>query len=237
MKTSWRNIAGGVVSVLVLTACAGLRTVDTDVTAFSQWKNAPPGPNTAYRFERLPSQQLPQEQQDAVELAARAALAKVGMELNPAAPRYAVQVVTSSQSVSDGYSGFSGPGVFLGGGRGGGGGGVGVGLSFPLGRGASPAVRHDLTMVMREVATQQLVFETRASHGGTTSDKLAVLPAMMDAALRGFPEPPAGTRRINVEAPKRRQRGCGGCYGFKPAPRPAPTSFFWPGAQAPCQTS
>lgn len=121
MKTSWRNIAGGVVSVLVLTACAGLRTVDTDVTAFSQWKNAPPGPNTAYRFERLPSQQLPQEQQDAVELAARAALAKVGMELNPAAPRYAVQVVTSSQPVSDGYSGFSGPGVFLGGDRGGGG--------------------------------------------------------------------------------------------------------------------
>ena len=163
MKTSWRNIAGGVVSVLVLTACAGLRTVDTDVTAFSQWKNAPPGPNTAYRFERLPSQQLPQEQQDAVELAARAALAKVGMELNPAAPRYAVQVVTSSQPVSDGYSGLSGPGVFLGGDRGGGGGGV--------------------------------------------------------------------------EAPKRRQRGCGGCYGFKPAPGPAPTSFFWPGAQAPCQTS
>ena len=203
MKTWWRASACGVVSLLVLTACAGLRTVDTDVTAFSRWKNAPPGPNTAYRFERLPSQQLPQEQQDAVELVARAALAKVGMELMSAAPRYAVQVVTSSQPITDsygGYSGFGGPGVFLGGGSGGSGGGVGVGLSFPLGRGASSSVRHDLTIVMREVSTQQVVFETRATHGGTSGDKLAVLPAMMDAALRGFPEPPPGTRRINVEA-------------------------------------
>ena len=199
MRTWWRRIAGGLVSLLLLTACAGLRTVDTDVTAFPQWKNAPPVPNTAYRFERLPSQQQPQEQQDAVEAAARAALAKVGMTLNPAAPRYAVQVVTSTQPITDGYGGFGGPGVFLGGGSGGGGSGVGVGLSFPLGRSASSSARHDLTIVMREVATQQVVFETRATHAGTSGDKLAVLPAMMDAALRGFPEPPPGTRRINVE--------------------------------------
>ena len=199
MKTWWRRIACGLVSLLLLTACAGLRTVDTDVTAFPQWKNAPPVPNTAYRFERLPSQQQPQEQQDAVEAAARAALAKVGMTLNPAAPRYAVQVVTSTQPITDGYGGFGGPGVFLGGGSGGGGSGVGVGLSFPLGRSASSSARHDLTIVMREVATQQVVFETRATHAGTSGDKLAVLPAMMDAALRGFPEPPPGTRRINVE--------------------------------------
>ena len=200
MKTWWRASACGMVSLLVLTACAGLRTVDTDVTAFSHWKNAPPGPNTAYRFERLPSQQLPQEQQDAVELVARAALAKVGMELMSAAPRYTVQVVTSSQPITDGYSGFGGPGVFLGGGSGGSGGGVGVGLSFPIGRSASASVRHDLTIVMREVSTQQVVFETRATQDGTSGDKLAVLPSMMDAALRGFPEPPPGTRRINVEA-------------------------------------
>lgn len=205
MKTSWRLVAVGIVSWWVLTGCAGLRTVDTDVTAFPKWTAAPPGPNTAYRFERLPSQQVPQEQQDAVELLARDALARVGMALNPAAPRYAVQVVTNSQPVTDsygGYGGFGGPGVFLGGGSGGGGSGVGVGLSFPLGRSASVSVRHDLTIVMREVATQQVVFETRATHGGTSGDKLAVLPAMMDAALRGFPEPPPGTRRINVEAPR-----------------------------------
>ena len=201
----WRaRSAGAIAGLVLLTACTGLRTVDTDVTAFPKWTAAPPKANTNYRFERLPSQQVPQEQQDAVELAARAALAKVGMTLNPAAPRYAVQVVTSSQPVTDSAGGFGGPGVFLGGGSGsgGGGGGVGVGLSFPLGRGASSSVRHDLSIVMREVATQQVVFETRATHAGTSGDKLAVLPAMMDAALRGFPEPPLGTRRINVEVPR-----------------------------------
>ena len=202
MKTWWRPSACAVVTLLVLTACAGMGTVDTDVTAFSKWTAAPPGPNATYRFERLPSQQQPQEQQDAVELAARAALAKVGMALNPAAPRYAVQVVASSQPVNDSASGFGGPGVFLGGGSGGGGGGVGVGLSFPLGRSASSSARHDLTIVMREVATQQVVFETRATHAGASGDKLAVLPAMMEAALRGFPEPPLGTRRISVEVPR-----------------------------------
>jgi hypothetical protein len=29
-----------------------------------------------------------------------------------------------------------------------------------------------------------------------------VLPAMLDSALRGFPQPPPGTRRINVEIPR-----------------------------------
>jgi len=46
------------------------------------------------------------------------------------------------------------------------------------------------------------VYETRASHNANSGDRLAVLPAMLDAALRGFPEPPPGTRRITVEMPR-----------------------------------
>lgn len=205
MKTLWQTTAGLVAAIVLLAGCSGMRTVDTDVTAFPQWKTAPPGPNTAYRFERLPSQQVAQEQQDAVELIARTALGKVGLAFNPVAPRYTVQVASTTQATDGaygGYGGYGGSGVFLGGGSGGGGGGVGVGLSFPLGRSASPAIRHELAIVMREVSTQQVVFETKASHGASSGDKLAVLPAMMDAALRGFPEPPLGTRRINVEVPR-----------------------------------
>ena len=59
--------------------------------------------------------------------------------------------------------------------------------------------KRELSMLMRELISQQVVFETRAFHDGVWSDTPAVLPAMMDAALRGFPEPPPGTRRINVE--------------------------------------
>ena len=189
-------------SLWLMTGCAGVRLVDTDVTAFSKWTAAPPVPGTTYRFERLPSQQNPAAQQDAVEAHARTALAKVGMELNPTVARYSVQVVATTQIIERGYPGydgiFGGPGVFLGGGNRG----VGFGLSFPLRFPEPTYFKRELTMLMRELSTQQVVFETRAFHDGIWSDTPAVLPAMMDAALRGFPEPPPGTRRINVEIPR-----------------------------------
>lgn len=193
-------------SLFLMTGCAGVRLVDTDVTAFPKWTAAPPGPGTTYRFERLPSQQNLAAQQDAVEADARAALAKVGMELNPPVARFSVQVVSTTQIIERGYPGFDGgfggffggPSVFLGGGDRG----AGFGLSFPMRFPEPTYFRRELSVLMRELVTQQVVFETRALHDGLWSDTQAVLPAMMDAALRGFPEPPPGTRRINVEIPR-----------------------------------
>jgi len=43
------------------------------------------------------------------------------------------------------------------------------------------------------------VFESRANHDGRWSDDLAVVPAMFEAALRGFPNPPQGVRRVDIE--------------------------------------
>ncbi len=206
-------------SLLLLAGCSTVRLVDSDVTAFPKWTAAPPGPGTPYRFERLPSQQVPEAQQlpvDAVENIARAELAKVGMDLVPSGARYSVQVMVATTQIVDrsyygggyggfggfggGYGGFGGygPGVFLGGGNRG----AAVGLSFPL-RFAEPTYyRRELTLLVRELSTQQMVYETRALHDGVWRDSLAVLPAMIEAALRGFPEPPAGTRRINIEIPR-----------------------------------
>ena len=193
-------------SLWLMTGCASLRLVDTDVTAFPKWTAAPPGPGTPYRFERLPSQQNPAAQQDAVEADARTALSKVGMELNPAVARYSVQVVATTQIIERGYPGFDGgfggtfggPGLFLGGGSRG----LGFGLSFPMRFPEPTYFKREVSMLMRELSNQQVVFETRAFHDGVWSDTQAVFPAMMDAALRGFPEPPPGTRRINVEIPR-----------------------------------
>lgn len=187
-----------------MTGCSTVRLVDSDVTAFSHWSAAPPAPGTAYRFERLPSQQAVGAQQDHVEGLARSALAKVGMELNPALARYSVQVVINTQVVErypydggyDGF-GFATPGVFLGGGSRG----ASMGLSFPM-RFPEPYFKRDLRILMRDLSSNQVAFETRALHDGVWRDTLAVLPAMLDAALRGFPQPPPGTRRINVEIPR-----------------------------------
>lgn len=188
-----------------MAGCSGLRVVENDVTAFHHWSGAPPAPGTAYRFERLPSQQVVGAQQDYVEGLTRSALAKVGMELNPAMARFSVQVMVSTQVIErlpydgvgyDGF-GFATPGVFLGGSNQG----ASLGLSFPM-RFSDPYYRRELTLLMRDLNSNQVVFETRALSDDVQSDTLGVLSAMLDAALRGFPQPPAGPRRINVEIPR-----------------------------------
>lgn len=184
-----------------MVGCSGLRVVENDVTAFHSWNAAPPGPGTAYRFERLPSQQVVGAQQDYVERLARTALSRVGMELNPATARFSVQIMVSTQVIErlpyDGFGydgfGFAAPGVFLGGGNRG----ASLGMSFPM-RFADPYYQRQLTLLIRDLSSNQVVFETRARSDGVQSDTLAVLSAMLDAALTGFPQPPPGPRRINV---------------------------------------
>lgn len=209
MKRVFSALLAVAVLALFMAGCSTVRLVDSDVTAFSRWSAAPPAPGTPYRFERLPSQQTPaaQQDQDRVEALARNALAKVGLDLAPNVARYSVQVLVSTLVLdrgfygSPGYGGFGYPmtGVFMGGGSRGAS--LGLGMSFPL-RFPDPYFKRELSMLMRELSSGQVVFETRAVHDGVWSDTLAVLPAMLDAALRGFPQPPPGTRRVNVEIPR-----------------------------------
>jgi len=197
MKRAFAAIFSVAAMVFFMAGCSSVRLVDTDVTAFSRWSAAPPGPGTPYRFERLPSQQTVAAQQDPVEGLSRSALAKVGMELNPPMARYSVQVVLNTQRVVRwSYDGWGDGSMFLAGGNRG----ASLGLSVPISE--PDYFKRELNILMRDVATQQVVFETRALHNGVWSDTAAVLPAMLDAALSGFPEPPPGTRRINVEIPR-----------------------------------
>ena len=188
------------IATLLLSACSGMRIVDNDVTAFSAWTAAPPVPGTRYRFERLPSQQLANAQQDRIEALATTSLSKVGMALSPADARYSVQVLLVTQIMQrypePGF-GFGGSGVSIGGGSRG----TSIGLSFPIGFGDS-YYKRTVSILMRDLSNQKMVFETRALHDGPSGDAFAVLPAMLDSALLGFPQPPAGTRRINVEIPR-----------------------------------
>lgn len=190
---------------LLMAGCATTRRVETDVSAFYRWSGAPPVPGTLYRFERLPSQAVG-TQQDALEGQARTALARVGMVLDPGAARFGVQVQLSTLLIErgpyadGGFGGFGGfgwggPGIFLGGGSRG----ASLGLSLPL-RFSEPAYhRRELTLLMRDLASSQIVFETRALSDSVRDDLPLALPAMLDAALRGFPQPPAGTRRILID--------------------------------------
>lgn len=205
MKRTISAIFSVAVMALFMVGCSTTRLVESDVTAFHNWNAAPPAPGTTYRFERLPSQRVVGAQQDYLEERARAALAKVGMELNTAAPRYTVQVRVNTLVIEragydglgyDGF-GFASPGVFLGGGNRG----AAFGMSFPM-RFSEPYYRRELTLLVRDQNTQQVVFETRAVSDGVQGETLSVLTAMLDAALLGFPQPPPGTRRVNVQIPR-----------------------------------
>ena len=205
MKRSIQAIFSVAVMALFMVGCSTTRVLENEVTAFYNWNAAPPTPGTAYRFERLPSQQVIGAQQDYVEERARTALAKVGMQMNPATARYSVQVRVSTQVIErlpydgagyDGF-GFATPGVFLGGGSQG----AAFGLSFPM-RFSEPYYRRELTLLMSDLGTHQVVFETRALSDGVQGETLSVLSAMLDAALRGFPQPPPGLYRVNVQIPR-----------------------------------
>ena len=199
MKRGFNALIFMVLASALLAGCASVRLIDSDVTAFSAWTSTPPAPGTPYRFERLLSQSQPsdRQQQDQIEAIARTSLARVGMSFAPESARYSVQVIFNTQ-VFERFpeEGFftGGPGVFFGGGSRG----ASLGLSFPL-RFGQPYYKRDVTLLVRELATQKVVFETRALHDGPWRATLSVLPAMLDSALLGFPQPPAGTRRVNTE--------------------------------------
>ena len=215
MKRFLHSVFLAVACGLLLSACSGLRVVDNDVASFAQWPNATsPAPGSSYRFERLPSQQvtLPQIgisgmelQQDELEAIARTALDKVGWRNNPLSAAFNVQVSATTRYAQrnpynngPGYGGFGGSGISLGGGSAG----SFIGFSFPLGMTESPLYLREVSIVVRDAASNAVVFESRATHSGVWNDARSVLPAMFEAALQGFPTPPAGARRINIEIPR-----------------------------------
>ena len=187
--------------VVTLSGCASLRGFDSDVSTFYQWSAAPPGPGTRYRFERLPSQRAPDTQADSLEAAARQALAKVGLQEDSAHAQFSVQVTLNTQlerPVSDwpggdGY-GMSPRRMFLNGGSAG-----GLGFGFAL-RFPDTSYRHEVSLLIRDLGTHQVVFETRAAseNGQNSALTSPVLPGLLDAALSGFPQPPTGPRRLRT---------------------------------------
>lgn len=182
-------------AALWLTGCASTRLVDSDVQSFSQLAGAPA--RATYSFERLPSQQAQGAQQSAVEDQARLALAKVGLRQDSAAPFYRVQAHARTDLLA--YPDYwDGPGWGWGGWGGGRGFYGGLSMRFP----PPTLYRREVGLILREAATGNVVYETRAVHEGVWTDNPAVFAAMFDAALNGFPTPPTGPRRIVLEIPR-----------------------------------
>lgn len=211
-----------VAALAQLSGCASVRLIDNEVTAFSSVAAVPAG--SSYRFERLPSQQANTQRTDQLEAIAQAALTKAGLVRVGDAPgspaaRYSVQMGIHEQR-SDlagwelwgprfgGFVGLASGPYLIGRGRGRGHGAVvghigfghfGYGGVYPY---AAPSYVREVSLVLRDTASNQVVYETRAKHESPWADSLNILPAMFDAALQGFPTPPVGARQVSVELPR-----------------------------------
>ncbi|HEY8908135.1 MAG TPA: DUF4136 domain-containing protein [Rhodoferax sp.] len=180
--------------VALLTGCAGMRLVDSQVNSFATMSVAA---GSHYRFERLPSQQTNPQVQARLEAMAEQALSKVGLTRDDGAAHYSVQVSATQRAqqvvlehpILGWHSGWrvGHGGVFM-----------GSGGLFPWMEARTDYWR-EVGLIMRDRSTETVVFESHAVHEGPWSDSAAVLPAMLDAALQGFPNPPLGVRRVNIE--------------------------------------
>jgi hypothetical protein len=187
---------------LLLTGCSSVRLVDAQVQAIATSTAIDKG--ARYRFERLPSQ-ADQPRSAQVEAIAQVALAQVGLVRNDSAARYSVLLGSRVQSyMADNWGNPLGtPGgsygqIIIGTGNTGSMVGFGLGMGFP-----SPTwYRYEVSLLLRDLGSNHVVYETRAFHDGTWSDSDRILPALFEAALKDFPTPPAGVRRINIEIPR-----------------------------------
>ncbi len=189
-----------VTAAATLGGCAALNSVSSDVSSFGEWPaDRKPG---SYAFERLPSQQSQAAQADALEAAARGALAKAGFKPVEAGsePDVLVQVGlrtgrNNTYPWADswwwrGNFGYYRHGPWLGPNW-------GFGMSLDHTR-----YEREVALLMRDRASGKPVFEARASNessnAGTGS---ATLSALFEAALMDFPRLGMNPRRVVVPLP------------------------------------
>lgn len=194
--------------LLLLSGCSGMRLVESRVTAVATQVAGQTIPADArYRFERLPSQ-VNDPHTEQVEALAEAELAEFGLVRDDAAARYSVQINTRMQPfLADAWGRPLGANPVRGQimiGTGGFGGGFGLGIGMGMGMGMPPPTqyRHEAGLLLRELASGQVVYETSAIHDGPWNDSDNILRALLAAALKDFPNPPAGTRQVKVEIPR-----------------------------------
>lgn len=183
------------VATLGLSGCAGLRTINTDVSNFGTWP-AGRAPGT-YAFERLPSQQSNPAEQAQIEAAAAPALAKAGFKPAPAhAADVLVQVGAAVRTRASPYADY-GPRFGWGVGSWGWRSGWGFGMSYE-----PPWTELQTSVLIRDRRTHAVLYETHARYE-TAGGVGGLSPLLFEAALKDFPTPAASPRVVPVTLPPR----------------------------------
>lgn len=214
-------------AVAGLAGCSTQRLVDGQVQSFSTLA-AVPAPAT-YRIERLPSQQMPSF--EPIAALADQALARAGLRRDDAAPRLLVQIGVQADAVPR-YDPFGGPyGPYPWGFGGWYGRGWGLHGTWVFNQ-PTPLHRRAVSIVMRDAATQAVLYETSAVHEDVWVSDPAVYGVLFDAALNGFPRPPQGPRQVRLPLPTAGGAPAAGASAPPPPPAPAQPGVVMPATPA-----
>ena len=190
-----------VAAITTLGGCAALNTVTSDVTSFSEWPaDRKPG---RYAFERLPSQKANATRTADLEAAAAKALEKAGFTAAPDAAQADVIVQIGARIGRAEVSPWDDPLWWRWGG------GYWRSPSWRAPRSAfyggfnsnwySQRYERNVAVLLRDRASNAPLFEAHAQTEGGTSGDAALLGAMFEAALQGFPAKDAqNPRRVSV---------------------------------------
>lgn len=181
----------------LLAGCAtGPRIVAADVrTTAAEAPGAAVLQNARYRFAALAGVQGSPSQQH-LQALAEAALMRVGAVRDDAGARVSVQVgLTFGGYWLDDW-GAPYPAWRFGLGYGWRGGTFGYG--WPMLDDPTPVYVTELHLLMRDLSTGQIVYDTRARHDGSGRGSDALVAALLAAALQGYPNPGAAARRVDV---------------------------------------
>ncbi|MDO8419697.1 MAG: DUF4136 domain-containing protein [Rubrivivax sp.] len=193
---TWLALVGAV----VLAGCAAMNSLSTDVSSFGEW----PADRKvgSYAFERLPSQQARAAETEALEAAARGALAKAGFTVAApgAEPDVLVQVgarnsLAETQPWDDPLWWRGGFGYWR----------YGPWTSPHWSLSARyefPRYEREVAVLIRDRASGKPLFEARASSEGNARASLSTLTAMYEAALMDFPRLGVNPRRVVVPLPE-----------------------------------
>lgn len=189
-----------VAAAALLSGCAALSSLTTDVSSFGEWPTERKA--GTYAFERLPSQAQRAAESDALEAAARPALAKAGFKPAEAGQQPDVLVQVGSRvGYTDNYPwadslwwrgsfGYYRHGPWIGPRW-------GVGLQVDPRR-----YEREIAVLIRDRSSGKPLFESRASHESTSSYAgNATMAALFEAALMDFPKLGVNPRRVVVQLP------------------------------------
>ena len=195
-------------AVWALGGCAGVMRVDNQVESHALWgSTAGIAGKISYQFERLPSQQSASQAPRQAEMEGWVAdvLSSHGWQRQSSgdadAPAPWRVSVSNSHTVlprapwEEPAEGRHGPRFGLALGRGS----LHNGMLFSM---DMPYHLRSVSVVVRDGLRGSVVYETQARHDGRWNDTPALWQAMVQAALSGFPQPPAGVRQVDIDVPR-----------------------------------